>query len=218
MYEEKIKLEREYQKKLTLLKDNEKFIQTLEKSLDENYESFTPWKIYHESHKKIDSLGEDQKLIESEVRTLKTEIGKMNGFIKEIEGVLEVARSEKQESLKIEDGSLIEKTEVASDLELLRQKILSCLNYMNVDFMRCRLEIQSLYKLSEAMVNKYLGIADAHSLSSESSGSNSTDSTIQFENSSGGDDSDFTDRDNSNESDNRNTGDFTLNQYEEFFS
>ncbi len=186
MYEEKIKLEREYQKKLTLLKDNEKFIQTLEKSLDENYESFTPWKIYHESHKKIDSLGEEQKGIETEVQQLKDRIGRCNGFIKEIEGILEIARAEKKASLQKENKSFIEKKEVGSDLEEVFQKAATCVKYMNLDLMRCRLEMQTLFKMIEKLVEKYGGKVSNKSLNGstwkaekEKSGENTSDAHVE---------------------------------------
>ena len=78
MYKQKLNLEREFQKKEILLKDNIKFIQTLENSLDENFESFTPRSVNQENHLKIASLVDEQKIIESELQNLRIEISKIN--------------------------------------------------------------------------------------------------------------------------------------------
>ncbi|MCI9136469.1 MAG: hypothetical protein HFH48_02730, partial [Lachnospiraceae bacterium] len=78
MYEKKINLERERRKKKVLFEDNVKFIQTLENTLDENYESFSPREIEKESHLKIDSLLKEQQEIENEIEYLNSEIWKLD--------------------------------------------------------------------------------------------------------------------------------------------
>ena len=85
LYEKKINLERENQKKEILLRDNIKFVQTLENTLDENYESFSPRKVDEESHHKINSLMDEQRQLEEEIRLNKIEIVDLSIKISELE-------------------------------------------------------------------------------------------------------------------------------------
>lgn len=168
MYEKKLNLERECRKKEILRNDNIKFIQALENSLDENFESFSPRDVDQESHLKIESLLEEQKQIELDISELEIEIAKLNTDLTELESVLKFARENEKSSIKKE--SLREKSEIAQQKileiqEMERQRIAKnmhdlaiqnltnmihkieiCIKLMDVDPVRCRLELHAASK------------------------------------------------------------------------
>ena len=74
LYEKKINLEQETQKRETDLDNNIRFIDTLKNSLDEDFELFTPRNVDEENHKKIESLMEEQEIIKNEIHRLQLEI------------------------------------------------------------------------------------------------------------------------------------------------
>lgn len=180
MYEEKIKLEREYQKKEVILNDTLKFINTIEDSLDENFESFTPWRIYHENHSKIDLLKDKQNSVQKEMNALKIEIEKYNSYIAEITEVLEYTRKNILIQKDISDLSEISITEknvsretnsdldineyslyrnildsMIQDLNIIYKKIENSIKFMDVDMVRSRIEFQTLSKQISDSIQKY---------------------------------------------------------------
>lgn len=167
MYEKKINLERESRKKKVLFEDNVKFIQTLENSLDENYESFSPREIEKESHLKIDSLLEEQQEIENEIEYLNSEILKLDEDISELENVLQIVRGDAKKKLdrkvsekdKIYYKKILEIQDinnhniimslhdyVMQNFTNIIHKIEICSKIMDVDTVRCRLELQTISK------------------------------------------------------------------------
>lgn len=168
MYESKLNFETECHKKEVLLDDNSKFIQALENSLDENFESFSPRDVDFESHLKIESLLKEQKKTEAEIEELEAEIAKLNTHLAELEHVLKTARENEKSSLMKE--TLKEKTEVDhwSFLEMqerehqylakkmhdfalqsftnLIHKIEICTKFIDVDTVRSRLELHAVSK------------------------------------------------------------------------
>ncbi len=180
MYERKLNLERECQKKEILRKDNIKFIQALESSLDENFESFSPRYIDQESHLKIESLLEEQKQIELEISELEIKIAKLNTDLIELENVLKVARENEKSS--IEKESLKEKAEIMQHKlleiqEMERQRIAKtmhdlaiqnltnmihkteiCIKLMDVDPVRCRLELHAASKQIQDIIQEMRNI------------------------------------------------------------
>ena len=164
IYEKKINIERENQKKEMLLRDNEKFVQALEKTLDENYESFSPRKVDEESHLKINSLLEEQRQLEESVRKNKIEIVDLGVKISELENVIKAARENErllfskhieQSDDKIYKRNILEIQEierqriardmhdtVVQNLTSLIHKIEVCDKIGDVDPVRCKLELR----------------------------------------------------------------------------
>ena len=70
LFEEKLNIEQEKQRKEVQLNNNVKFVRVLEESIDEDFESFSPRKVDEESHKKILSLMEERKVIKEEIGSL----------------------------------------------------------------------------------------------------------------------------------------------------
>lgn len=169
MYESKLNLEMDCHKKQVLLDDNAKFIQALENSLDENFESFSPRDVDFESHLKIESLLKEQEKTEAEIGELEAEIAKLNTHLAELEQVLKIARENEKSSLMNE--TLEEKKEEVDQWGLLLMqeiehqrlakkihdfslqsftnlihKIEICTKIMDVDAVRCRLELHAVSK------------------------------------------------------------------------
>lgn len=201
MYEERLNLEIEYQKKSTLLSDNIKFIQTLENSLDENYESFSPRKVDQQSHSKINSLTEEQKKLEAEISRLKSDISRSDEKLEELESVLKVARGEMKETMEREaaqkkrdlSGKKIleirefERQRIARDLHdsvvqnltNVVHKVEICSKLIEVDTIRCRLELQAMSKsIREIIQNMREVIYDLRPMSMDDIG---LDITIERE-------------------------------------
>ena len=164
IYEKKINIERENQKKEMLLRDNEKFVQALEKTLDENYESFSPRKGDEESHLKINSLLEEQRQLEESIRKNKIEIVDLGVKISELENVIKAARENErllfskhieQSDDKIYKRNILEIQEierqriardmhdtVVQNLTSLIHKIEVCDKIGDVESVRCKLELR----------------------------------------------------------------------------
>ncbi|MCI9174595.1 MAG: hypothetical protein HFH49_06535 [Lachnospiraceae bacterium] len=180
MYKQKLNLEREFQKKEILLKDNIKFIQTLENSLDENFESFTPRSVNQENHSKIASLVDEQKIIESELQNLRIEISKINEHLAELESVTRVARENEKvlvnkKELKEKRGIYQRKILEIQEMERQRiarelhdsivqsltntiHKIEICTKIMDVDTVRCRLELHVISKTIRDIIQEMRNI------------------------------------------------------------
>ncbi len=164
LFEEKLNLEWDIQKKEILLKDNKKFIETLEKSLDDNYESFSPKKMYEENYIKINSLQEEQRKCEEEIRKTKIQIVDLSVKLSELDGVIKAAREDKKQKeiagesdnqyvrkniLEIQE---IERKRIARDmhdtivqnLANLIHKIEICDKVGEVDPIRCKLELREM--------------------------------------------------------------------------
>lgn len=174
MYEKKVLLERDLKKNELLLKENLQFIYTLENSLDKNYESFSPRDINHESYAKIESLKKEQVQIVARSEKLETKILDLNEHLTELENVLKSVR----ENIRVEDAKniLVEEDEVfrkkiLETQEMERQRIARelhdsivqnltgivhklelCTKLMDMDTVRCKLELQTLSKLVRKII------------------------------------------------------------------
>lgn len=180
MYETKLNVEREFQKKEILLKDNIRFVQALENSLDENFESFSPRDVDQEIHMKISSLKEDQEQLEIEISDLRMEISKLNDHLEELENVLKVTRERERNLLNKKDlkekrGIYQRKILEIQELERYRiarelhdsvvqsltnsiHKIEICTKIMDVDSVRCRLELHVLSKTIRDIIQEMRNI------------------------------------------------------------
>lgn len=168
MYESKLNLEIECHKKEVLQDDNKKFIQALENSLDENFESFSPRDVDFESHLKIESLLTEQKKTEAEIGELEAEIAKLNTHLAELKHVLKIARENEKSSLikeTHEEKNVVDKWNFLLMQEIEHQRLAKnmhdfalqsftnlihkveiCTKIMDVDAVRCRLELHAVSK------------------------------------------------------------------------
>lgn len=175
MYERKISLEHLYQKNELLLKENIQFICTLECSLDKNYESFSPRPINHEYYEKIELLKKEQLLIEKKGEDLKKKISNISARLAELESILKIAREsekiiEDKEVLVIEEEIFrrkiletqeVERQRIARDLHdsiiqsltNMVHKIEFTTKIMDIDSIRCRLELQAMSQVVKKSID-----------------------------------------------------------------
>ena len=162
------------------MNDNIKFIQALENSLDENFESFTPRSVNQENHLKIDALRNEQKTIESELNDLKIEITELNAHIAELNSVTKVAKENEKylvnkKELKEKRGKYQRKFLEIQEMERQRiarelhdsivqsltntiHKIEICTKIMDVDTVRCRLELHVVSKTIRDIIQEMRNI------------------------------------------------------------
>ncbi|MCI8300085.1 MAG: hypothetical protein HFI69_07010 [Lachnospiraceae bacterium] len=126
LYEKKLNLERDNQRKEVQLKNNITFIKTLEESLDENYESFSPRKVDEKNHMKIESLLREQREIEESIRKIKVQIIDLNVQISELDNIIKIARNNEKlvltDYIKKNDDKII-KQNILEVQEIERQRI-----------------------------------------------------------------------------------------------
>lgn len=147
LFEEKVIMEREIQKKRVQYNDSMKFVHTLEKSLDENFESFSPRKVDEENHNKINQLYREQKKIEGELEDIAKKIEQKEIELRELNEVLNAARHMVYEN---EKQSQEQTTNI--DLKTFLHKIDACCKFIDVDPNRCKLELLALDKLGKELL------------------------------------------------------------------
>ena len=157
MYERKVSLERDYKKTELLLKENAQFIDTLENSLDKNYESFSPRDINRESYEKIEALKEEKSIIEKDSEKLKERILNLTEHLVELEEVLqnlrESTREEKEKEVLIEEeDKILLHDSMVQSLTGMIHKIELCTKLMDVDKVRCKLELQNMSKTMKKII------------------------------------------------------------------
>lgn len=175
LFEEKLNLEQEKQRKEIQLNNNVKFVRVLEESIDEDFESFSPRKVDDESHKKILSLMEERKIIKEEIVGLQKKLDRVLEKIEELNLILEEIRqnhgyidvpSKRNENYSEEsffqnenELSQLKKSDsiLLSEFESLIHKIEMCNKLLGVDTVRCKLELgeieQSAKKIMQTLKN-----------------------------------------------------------------
>lgn len=170
LYEKKLNLEQEYQRREVRLSNNKKFIHTLEESLDEEFENFSPRNVDEESHRKIESLKVEQKNIIEGINELQTEISNTDKKIEELEEVLENFRmhqgyidvpsnqdnnliEENQSEKSLSDNQQDEvlyfddiRNNILPEFTSVAHKIEMCIKLLDVDITRCKLELSQIEK------------------------------------------------------------------------
>lgn len=168
LYEEKLNLEREIQKTSIAIRDNNQFIYTLEKLSDKSYESFSPREINHENYIKIDNLREEKLKYESIQKELNEKFSICNSHLVELESIRKIAKEKQdfidEKMLQMEEDELfrqkilqtqeLERQRIARDLHdsviqslaNMIHKIEICSRLMDMDTIRCKLELQTMSK------------------------------------------------------------------------
>ncbi len=166
-----IKKKSEYQDKL---KENIQMIQLLEESEDPNVEAFTPREVNHFNKEKIKELAEEQKEISKQLKIVDRELAKIDRKVDEINSVIKVSREDILPLLEDADDDLSpkfrlalletqenERQRIARDLHdstvqnltSLVHKSELCMKLMDVDMIRCRLELSSMTKTLRAIID-----------------------------------------------------------------
>ena len=164
-------------------KENIKIIQMLEGKSDESFEAFTPREINSYNKSKAKELKEEQKLIEPQIKSLHKQISDIDYKIDEINNVIRVYNSDETTNeveiseaiydvINEEDSDAFkrvilqtvesERQRIARDLHdstvqsltSLTHKTELCLKLMDVDPIRCRLELTSQGKILKDIINE----------------------------------------------------------------
>lgn len=158
-------------------KENLKIIQMLEDTNDPNFEAFTPRKINNYNRKKIAELNEEQKLIEAQIKVLHKQISDIDCDIAEICSVIKVCRND-ADSVQIDKVISNSKDEIfnrvllqtvegerqriardlhdttVQSLTSLLHKTELCIKLLDLDPIRCRLELSSQGKILKDIINE----------------------------------------------------------------
>lgn len=157
------------------LKENIQMIQLLQESEDPNLEAFTPREVNLFNKEKIQELAEEQKEISRQLKIVDSELAKIDRKVDEINSVIKVSREDILPLLEDEDEEELspkfrlalletqenERQRIARDLHdstvqnltSLVHKSELCMKLMDVDVIRCRLELSALSKTLRAIID-----------------------------------------------------------------
>ena len=157
-------------------KETLKMIQLLEDNNDPNYESFTPREVNSYNKTKLKELIEEQKELTVQLQNLRTCISDVDCKIEEIVSVIKVAKGDFSSTLdsnlhvnEVEDDLKIvvlesvegERQRIARDLHdttvqnltSLVHKSEMCMKLIDIDPIRCKLELSTLGKTLRDTIN-----------------------------------------------------------------
>lgn len=150
-------------------KENMKLIQLLEETNDPNYASFTPREVNGYNKKKIDELSKEQKAIEDELTQLRVKISDNTCQLNETNSVIKVAKSfvnhtdlsSGEDRFSILVTQERERQRIARDLHdstvqnltSLVHKSELCMKLLDVDPIRCKLELSALSKILHEVID-----------------------------------------------------------------
>lgn len=162
------------------LRETIQFIYTLESSLEDNFDAFSPWDTHHESRQKIEELKREQESLEQQSNELKVKISDMNSRMAELESVIRVARQQKKyiqekETVIAEDEIFrnkvletqeLERQRIARDLHdsivqsltNLVHKVEICYKLMDIDSIRCKMELKTMSKNVREIIQEMRGV------------------------------------------------------------
>ena len=154
LYEKKLNLDQENQRLNIELNNIVKFTDTLNKSIDIDFELFSPRKVDEDKHMEIDSLLDKQNIVHEKIKKLQIEIKEVDDRIKELEEVIKNT-SENQSpidiSLKQADNI---KEQLITNFTDIYDKIKMCDGLAEVDPKRCKLELQMLENKVKYIIQK----------------------------------------------------------------
>lgn len=157
-------------------KENLKLIQMLEDNNDPNFESFTPREVNSYNKEKLKELEDEQKDIAVQLQNLRTCISDIDCKIEEVVSVIKVAKGDFSSTLDnnlhvndVEDDLKVvvlqsvegERQRIARDLHdttvqnltSLVHKSELCIKLIDMDPIRCRLELSTLGKTLRDTIN-----------------------------------------------------------------
>ena len=173
--EEKIALMEQVTFLQNSMKQNIQMIQLLEDTNDPNIESFTPRQVNGYNRKKLGELQDEQKELITQLNQLRADVSTLDMKIDEINSVLKVVREDEYSNEVGPGGGNLSsdmKMAVLQSVERERQRIARdlhdttvqsltslvhktelCLKLLDVDPIRCRLELSSTGKILKDVIN-----------------------------------------------------------------
>lgn len=143
LMERKIDLTKSFQNNEMLIKENEEYIRFVEASEDKNYGSFSP-QSYNTNNNltEIKELKEKQKQLKEISTWKKEEIEHINQRLSELSSIIEEVRNDEENRIQQD----IKKANSNEKIDNLIHKIEFCINLVDVDPKRCKLELREIIK------------------------------------------------------------------------
>ena len=152
-------------------KENIRMIQMLEDTNDDNFESFSPREVSSYTKSKMVELSEEQKQIQQLLQDYRSEVLEFNLKIDEVTSVIKVAQNEndicneeisksKKSNLNVLESIEKERQRIARDLHdstvqnltSLVHKSELCMKLIDLDPIRCKLELSSMGKILREVI------------------------------------------------------------------
>lgn len=152
-------------------KENIRMIQMLEDTNDDNFESFSPREVSSYNKSKMVELSEEQKQIQQLLKDYRSEVLELNLKIDEVTSVIKVAQNEndicneeisksKKSNLNVLESIEKERQRIARDLHdstvqnltSLVHKSELCMKLIDLDPIRCKLELSSMGKILREVI------------------------------------------------------------------
>ena len=152
-------------------KENIRMIQMLEDTNDDNFESFSPREVSSYTKSKMVELSEEQKQIQQLLKDYRSEVLELNLKIDEVTSVIKVAQNEneicneeisksKKSNLNVLESVEKERQRIARDLHdstvqnltSLVHKSELCMKLIELDPIRCKLELSSMGKILREVI------------------------------------------------------------------
>ena len=130
----------------TELKENIKFTKMLEESAEDEstYEAFTPRSVIPNNKKKIDELLEEQKKIKDKIQKLNNRYFELESKLNEVKDIIQEAEKENEQE-QINKNKL--NSLPTEKLRYLLHKTELCYRLIEIDPIRCKLELSSVLKM-----------------------------------------------------------------------
>ena len=152
-------------------KENIRMIQMLEDTNDDNFESFSPREVSSYTKSKMVELSEEQNQIQQLLKDYRSEVLELNLKIDEVTSVIKVAQNEndicneeisksKKSNLNVLESIEKERQRIARDLHdstvqnltSLVHKSELCMKLIDLDPIRCKLELSSMGKILREVI------------------------------------------------------------------
>ena len=152
-------------------KENIRMIQMLEDTNDDNFESFSPREVSSYTKSKMVELSEEQNQIQQLLKDYRSEVLELNLKIDEVTSVIKVAQNEneicneeisksKKSNLNVLESVEKERQRIARDLHdstvqnltSLVHKSELCMKLIELDPIRCKLELSSMGKILREVI------------------------------------------------------------------
>ena len=144
LMERKIDLTKSFQNNEMLIKENEEYIRFVEASEDKNYGSFSPqsYNTNNNNLAKLKELKEKQKQLKEVSARKKEEIEHIDQRLSELLSIIEEVKNDEENRIQQD----IKKANSNEKIDNLIHKIEFCINLVDVDPKRCKLELREIIK------------------------------------------------------------------------
>lgn len=172
--EEKLNIEKELNNLQIQMKENIEFIKLLEEAPDSSFESFTPRAVNPQNKNKIQSLKDDQKVLSEKIEEERKKYSLCVSKMDELSSIIKVAKKtmiKKNKIVPIDDEiyrlTLLEMQEnerqrisrelhdsTVQNLTSLVHKAELCSKLVDLDSVRCKLELTMMSKTLREIINE----------------------------------------------------------------